>query len=596
MNPRDAKGQDKTRCVLCNAWYHRQCVEELEDVSLWTCSRCCNSISLITDLHKDIQEMKKTQEEIRKTQDKMMKVHEHTKNGQEEIKNSHDKIRKDNEEIQKNHERIHESQTALEELLRKVKANLLAEKQLRSKAEAELAAIKSRMDELFEAFTMAQQESSAKSTPRNPINQGITAQYDQSKAKEMITAVAPGSTAKSEITHPPTLLIGTSILRNVNEKKLNNCEVIAKGGATVGDINQILASNSTKKHYKEIILVAGSIEVEKESGGEIINDFKAFSVCAADKTEKIRICSILPRTDKDLMEATVSLNKDIKDMCNRDGLQFIDNDPTFFLRNGEPNSAFLTQDGLHLSQAGVESLVKNCGLAYNESPYTNMSYPKTKEKILFKGHQHPLSNFYPVNDLYVFGTRFRTSEAAYQFHKARFAGDEQTARKIQATRTGIQAMRLGSKVRTGEEWQVKKTEVMESIIFEKLKVCPEARHALTKSGSSEIIEDTSHPFWAYGSDGNGQNMMGKIWMTYRRRLKEDPSLFKEREGAAQHQPQERRWASRRYQPRCFRCGEEGHVIDQCKHQQDVRCYRCGQKAHKANRCYLYNHQYGSQRR
>ena len=331
--------------------------------------------------------------------------------------------------------------------------------------------------------------------------------------------------------------------------------------------------------------MAGSIDLESSTTTDVTSSLKALCVCAQEKTDKIRISSIPPRKDKEMTHKIKALNDDIKAMCESTGYTFIDQDPVFYLMNGKVNGALLLHDGLHLTQSGVESLIDNCGIPTRGSPYTPDRYPKATEKLLFKGHDHPLSNFYPVKGLWIKGKYFHSSEAAYQHEKAKFMGNERLAPQIAAAKTGIHAMRLGSKVRTNEDWQTHKAQVMESVIQAKLAICKEARDALLKSGSSQIVEDTNHPFWARGQEGNGFNMMGQILTMFRRKMKEDPRMFR---GSSHSDSNNRRWATRDYQPRCFRCGEAGHTQDRCGHGLQVDCWNCGDFGHKQKHCHVYS--------
>lgn len=448
-------------------------------------------------------------------------------------------------------------------LLTDIKDELKREREQRQNTEEELRRLRDQFKELVEEMT--NQKQLRETTHPDP---NLNA-----------TPPTPPAPIKS-------LLIGTSLLRNVNSEKLVNCEIIAKGGAKVDDISKILTSIDQSKQYKEITLVAGSIDLESGSQADLMNAFKAFTVCASDRAVKVNISSVLPRTDKPLNEKIEALNNELKNMCDNDGYNFIDHDPTFHMLNGQVNSALLEADGLHLSQAGLETLIKTCGVETKGSPYTARRYAKTTEKTLFRGHKHPLSNFYEVKGFRVFGKEFNTSEAAYQHEKACFLGNENMARKIQLANTGIQAKQLGSKLKSNEEWQTNKTKVMETIIKAKLTTCKDSRDALLHSGTSEIVENTGHPFWACGIDGNGQNMMGKILMMYRKKMREDPRMFQQR----QNTNNDRRWATRDHQPRCYRCGEAGHVQDHCRHLQDIYCWTCGLQGHKQKLCHAFSNQ------
>ena len=72
--------------------------------------------------------------------------------------------------------------------------------------------------------------------------------------------------------------------------------------------------------------------------------------------------------------------------------------------------------------------------------------------------------------------------------------------------TGIQAKRIGDRIRTNPSWHQRKLDVMETIIGAKLRICHDAWKVLVESGDRQIVEDTVHEFWGHGKDGKGQNM------------------------------------------------------------------------------------------
>ena len=148
-----------------------------------------------------------------------------------------------------------DNQTKMMATLETMSANATTEKELRLKAEAELKQMKD------------------KETPMNPT--------------------APPTPPK------PTLLIGTSLLRNVDSKALDNVEVNAKGGATLTDLLTTLNRLPEGKSYANIVLVGGSVDLEKNTSEEIVTNFEATMVTASQHTDKTTVCGIPPRTDKD---------------------------------------------------------------------------------------------------------------------------------------------------------------------------------------------------------------------------------------------------------------------------------------------------------
>lgn len=174
-------------------------------------------------------------------------------------------------------------------------------------------------------------------------------------------------------------------------------------------------------------------------------------------------------------------------------------------------------------------------------------------------------------------------------------GDSYRANKIVNAETGLHAMRIASHIQTDEHWKENKVRVMEDLIKEKLRVCEPARSALLSSGSKEIIEDTTHEFWGRGKQGKGENQLGKIWMKFRLKLRKDPNFVRKDQISRQKNrsfpgrqteafPRRRTWATRQQQPRCYQCGETGHLIKQCGLQQNVSCWACGLTGHKSKHC------------
>ena len=203
--------------------------------------------------------------------------------------------------------------------------------------------------------------------------------------------------------------------------------------------------------------------------------------------------------------------------------------------------------------------------------------------------------------------------------------DFEAASKILAAKTAIQAMYIASKVETNESWRKRKVSVMETLIKQKIAVSSQVRTTLLNSETNEIVEDTDHEFWGRGREGKGENRLGKIWIQFRKKLKDDPDFFSipkrtispyprppsnhrppstymrpssnyteppshyvgsSRSNGSHHQ----RWASSNNQPRCHNCGEKGHVIRQCRQQELVSCWSCGQEGHKQKHCDYLSHQ------
>ena len=355
-------------------------------------------------------------------------------------------------------------------------------------------------------------------------------------------------------------------------------------------MHAILSKLPDEKKFSEITVIGGSIDIETKTAEDVATDYQAFLVTASTKAPKISICSILPRTDKNFDDITKKVNQELGKICLNEGHSFRNMDDSFHLRNGQINSAFLLSDGLHLSRHGLDSLMKGCQVnvkegvssVFTDSRYKRNKKEKKKEKLLFRGHESPFSNFFPVEGLVVDNISFTTTEAAYVHHKALFHHDRWTAESVKSSRTGFHAKRLGDKIRTSSAWQQKKVDVMDNLIRAKLKTSAVVWKALQETGDRELVENTKDAFWGQGNDGNGENMLGKLWMLHRKKL----HLYESRP------PAHRTWATRHHQPRCYRCGEPGHLLEQCRQREDIACWECGEYGHKRKHCSGSASQYG----
>ena len=97
------------------------------------------------------------------------------------------------------------------------------------------------------------------------------------------------------------------------------------------------------------------------------------------------------------------------------------------------------------------------------------AYIKEHDKVVtFNGKDNPISNFFPCS-LEAFGVKHRSAEHAFQYVKALRCGDLPRASAIQAAQTALDAKNIGKQIRTSEQFDEKRIEIMEEIIIEKLK-------------------------------------------------------------------------------------------------------------------------------
>ena len=70
------------------------------------------------------------------------------------------------------------------------------------------------------------------------------------------------------------------------------------------------------------------------------------------------------------------------------------------------------------------------------------------------------------------------------------------------------------------DWFDVRVKIMKAFIWEKVLIDPYIEENLLATGDALIVEDSPRDaFWGRGPDGNGQNMLGKIWMEVRTELR-----------------------------------------------------------------------------
>ncbi len=73
-----------------------------------------------------------------------------------------------------------------------------------------------------------------------------------------------------------------------------------------------------------------------------------------------------------------------------------------------------------------------------------------------------------------------------------------------------------------KDWESVKDSIMEEVVYAKFTQNPEIKQVLLSTGDSELVEHTENDsYWGDGGDGSGKNMLGKILMKVRERIKNE---------------------------------------------------------------------------
>lgn len=134
----------------------------------------------------------------------------------------------------------------------------------------------------------------------------------------------------------------------------------------------------------------------------------------------------------------------------------------------------------------------------------------------FRGDYYFLSNFYEAPVTWD-GITYRNNEAAFQSAKL----EDKMAREQFATLDPSSAKRLGRRVLLRSDWEQIKYNIMQEICMAKFTQNEDLREKLVATGDKYLEEGNTWGDKIWGTvNGQGQNMLGKILMGVRAKLRD----------------------------------------------------------------------------
>ncbi len=142
-------------------------------------------------------------------------------------------------------------------------------------------------------------------------------------------------------------------------------------------------------------------------------------------------------------------------------------------------------------------------------------------------------NFYHLNEpfgefsnfaryrIFLKGRTWPTSEHYFQAQK--YAGTPRED-EIGHAKTPSEAANLGRsrKHPLRPDWESAKDDLMREAVYAKFTQHSELRELLLSTGDATLVEHTENDcYWGDGGDGSGKNMLGRILMEIRERLRQE---------------------------------------------------------------------------
>ena len=198
------------------------------------------------------------------------------------------------------------------------------------------------------------------------------------RAEETTTSVAALTDKVDELTRKSTtgeniehrtqrrdILVGSSLIKHVDENKLHETTVICKPGGKIADITAEIAKLPPKGHRMVTVVVGGNDCAARPAKpvDSIVNDYRTLIDTAISKAEQVTVGSICPRlTPDDVIETITAVNTELSLLCAAKGVIYVDHTPAFTLGDGTINDGYLAWDGVHLTHAALNKLASNLRL------------------------------------------------------------------------------------------------------------------------------------------------------------------------------------------------------------------------------------------
>jgi N-glycosidase YbiA len=151
-------------------------------------------------------------------------------------------------------------------------------------------------------------------------------------------------------------------------------------------------------------------------------------------------------------------------------------------------------------------------------PHTSANLNKETETAVyfFTPAFHVFDNF-SAHVVEIWGVTFPTAEHAYQWKKFHSSNPD-VSEKILIAKSPEKVKQISHayESQVSQKWHDEKVSVMKEILHAKLTQHSDVLERLRATGDRLIAENSPvDSFWGVGEDGDGENMVGKIWMSLR---------------------------------------------------------------------------------
>ena len=156
-----------------------------------------------------------------------------------------------------------------------------------------------------------------------------------------------------------TLIIGSSILKNIRRKGLVNTDIKTLRGAKINDVSNYISTTNIKQYKKIVLLIGGNDASANRSPSTVQEDYESLLLQIRSKCHKqcaLSISGLPPRRDVNVQK----INTILFNMCEHFNLQFIPQYFSFYYKGTyDVNEELYTKDRIHINMRGTSVLLHN---------------------------------------------------------------------------------------------------------------------------------------------------------------------------------------------------------------------------------------------
>ena len=216
-----------------------------------------------------------------------------------------------------------------------------------------------------------------------------------------------------------TLVIGSSLIRNIDEHKLKDTEVRCMSGAKFRDIAaELVALADSDTKYARIVILAGGNDaaapIEHINLEDTINSARAAISAAKRMSDNVAVSEIPPRFSPPHANDNISaLNANVSTLADELNVSFLPNRSHFFLQSDEINDGYY-YNNVHLTLKGSEKLARSMNLtghssmdlcSLKPSQTAAMTRPNPRPRHRRRSGQQPARGPAPGQQLHTTATR-----------------------------------------------------------------------------------------------------------------------------------------------------------------------------------------------